>query len=118
MKGWLAMLFSVALIVSQAAFVPGAGDSGGQGAGAPVCCGHCQRCKGRCCVGNHGLESPRSTPAVPSQGGSQNDWQLSTPAAVRLFAQATTQSLAFSSPFFVPPSVAAPLYQRNCSYRI
>jgi hypothetical protein len=118
MKGWIAMLFSVALIVSQAAFMPGAGDVGSQSAGVPVCCVHCQHCKGRCCVGNHGTESPRSTPAIPSQRGSQNDWQFLASAAVQLFTQATAESLTFSAPFFVPPSVAAPLYQRNCSYRI
>jgi hypothetical protein len=116
-KSLLAMFFSVALILSQAAFMAAAGDSGAQKTGVTACCGHCEHCnKEACCTSD--ANSRPSAPAVPAHGLSQNEWQLLTAVTIRFLLEAPSQSPALSSPFFFHPSVAAPLYQRDCSYLI
>src|SRR6185312_9712625 len=58
-KGLLAILFSVVLIVSQAASINAPVDLGNnQQASAAKCCGHCGPCKSKaCCLGNHSSNS-------------------------------------------------------------
>jgi hypothetical protein len=118
-KGLLAIVFSVALLLSQTAFMTGAGDLGSQGGTIPKCCCHCQNCKGgACCLAKNGPGSSHPVPAVPSHGVSQNDWQIVAAITVHFLPQATAKPLACSSSFQFCPSVTAPLYQRNCSYLI
>jgi hypothetical protein len=116
-KRLLATFFSLALILSQAAFMPGLGGLAAHKTGLSACCGHCGHCNAQCCRADKS-DSHSSAPAVPAHGLSQNEWQFLTAASVQLLPQAETHSLAFSSLRFFQPSVAAPLYQRNCSYLI
>jgi hypothetical protein len=118
MKKLLAMLFSVALIVVQAAFMSGAAEFGPQKATIPKCCGHCGHCKDKCCVAQNGSDAPLSLPAVPSQSITQIDWQLLTAGAGEFSAQTLAESPTIFSRISSHPSVTAPLYQRNCSYLI
>jgi hypothetical protein len=119
MKSLLAMLFSVVLILSQAACINGARDFAGQKASVPKCCGHCAACKGKCCcVGNNDSGSRQPAPAVPSHGFSQNDLQFVSAVSIQLSPLAKTRAVTFASSFLVGPSFAAPLYQRNCCYII
>lgn len=122
MKGLLAIFFSVALIVSQAAFVNADGGFGGQQAGTPKCCGHCSNCgscEGRsCCTAKNDSGSEQRGPMAPSRGVSRTDWQLAAAIAVQLLPETATEPAAFPLSFSVCPSSAAPLYQRNCSYLI
>ncbi|HEY3863062.1 MAG TPA: hypothetical protein VGO59_14365 [Verrucomicrobiae bacterium] len=113
MKGLLAILFSAALIVSQAAFLPS-----GQAASVQKCCGHCNCCKGDpCCTG--APDSRHPAPAVPARGVSQNDLQVLAAVVAAPFpprpplVQRPISSLSFSF-----PAAAPPLYQRHCSYII
>jgi len=119
MRSLLATLFSVVLIASQAASVNGPGDLGSQRASTPKCCEHCGPCKGRCCCGSNDNSGPRHpTPAVPSRGSSQNDLQTLVSMSLHLLSQSTAETTIVRASIFVPPSVAVPLYQRNCSYLI
>src|ERR1700757_1949438 len=97
MKKLLAIVFSVALIVVQAAFMSGAGEFGPQKSTIPKCCGHCGHCRDKCCVVQNGSEVPLSLPAAPSQGITQIDWQLLTAGAVECLVQAPAQSPKISS---------------------
>jgi hypothetical protein len=119
-KGLLAILFSVALIVSQAASVNAPVDLGSrQQASTAKCCGHCGPCKSRaCCLGNNSSGSKQPTPAVATHGASQNDFQLLASVSLPVWGQNSTESDLMPASFVVPSSVAAPLYQRNCSYLI
>jgi hypothetical protein len=117
MKDLLAMLFSIALLASQATFVTGAGDFEIRTAAAPSCCCNCRHCNGRCCCANqNGPDSSHSTPAVPARGVSQHDWQLLAAMTVEPVQQAARKPLTFSAPVRSDFSVSAPLYQRHCSY--
>jgi hypothetical protein len=118
MKGLLAIFFSFSLILSQAAFVPDAGNRGGPGDSAPKCCGHCTGCKGKCCIARNDSAPRDPAPAVPSHGVSQNDWQVLAAIKVQFLAQEPVRSLTISSQISANPSFSAPVYQRNCSYLI
>jgi hypothetical protein len=116
-KGLLTILFSVVLIVSQASSINVPVGLGKQQVSTPNCCGHCGPCK-TCCVENNDSDSQQPTPAVASQGASQNDLQVLTSVALLLWQQNPTESAMVPAALLVRPSVAAPLYQRNCSYLI
>lgn len=118
-KGLLATIFSVALILSQAAFMLGAQETGYHKAAVPKCCVHCEMCKGRCCCAGKNDSTPNQpSPAVPSHSLSQIDWQFLPALVIDVSANAKPDSLPLFSLTFCYPSVAAPLYQRNCSYII
>jgi len=119
-KGLLAILFSVTLIVSQAASIDGSGGLGNQQqASASKCCGHCSPCKSRpCCVQNNNSDSQQPISAVATRGASQNDLQILTSVALLVWQQNPTESVTVPAAFLVRSSIAAPLYQRNCSYLI
>lgn len=119
MRSLLAILFSVVLILSQAASVHGAGESNDQKASAAKCCGHCGPCKGgHCCAGNKSSDPRQPAPAVPSQGFSPNDLQVLVCVSLQFLPQISTEPAMVPSSRLAPPSVAAPLYQRDCSYLI
>lgn len=122
MKGLFAMFFSLVLIVAQAAFINVSGDLGTQRASTPKCCGHCGNCgscEGQsCCTARNDSGSERSKPAVPSRSTSRSDFQLSAAVAVKLLPETSAAPVTFPSSFSVRSSLAAPLYQRNCSYLI
>jgi len=118
-KGLIAILFGVALVVSQAAFVTESGGVGNQPAGTPACCGHCGRCRGQsCCTCKNDPRSHPPAPAVPAHGVSQNDLQLFAAVAIDTPAPTVAQSVASSSSDTFRLAVSAPLYQRDCSYLI
>jgi hypothetical protein len=122
MKGLLAIFFSVALIVSQAASIDGRIDIGGQKQSTARCCGHCGNCGScdgqACCTAKNDSSPEQRTPAAPSRGVSRTDWQLSTAIVVQLLPEAASESVASPSSFSIRSCFAAPLYQRNCSYLI
>ena len=117
MKGLLALIFSVALIVSQAAFMTETGDFSSQKSETAKCCGHCGNCKGRpCCAAKKDPASHQPAPAVPAHGLSQNDWQLVAAIVLHISPQpprSITKFFVSLLPRQLPP--AAPLYQRHCS---
>jgi hypothetical protein len=119
-KALLAIFFSVALIVSQAmASINGPLDFGPHKVTTPKCCGRCGSCNGRdCCVDkdNSGPQQPMS--AIPSHTASQNDLQILVSASHLVWEQNPAESAIAPVLVLVGPSVAAPLYQRNCSYLI
>jgi len=118
-KRLLAFVFGIALILSQAALLTGAGDLGNAQVSTPKCCGHCQHCDGRCCMSRNNPDSSRSIPAVPSRGVSQNEWQVLAAVIVARFPpQTAPEPRPFSSLSVSCRSVASPLYQRDCSYII
>jgi hypothetical protein len=115
-KSLLAMIFSVALILSQAV---GSQNPGNQRPEVPKCCGHCEMCRGQCCCAGKNDSTPtQAPPAVPAHSLSQIDWQFSPSIVINISAEAQPESLPFRAFSFSYPSVAAPLYQRNCSYII
>jgi hypothetical protein len=119
-KSLLAVTIAFALIFSQTASLLGAVPSG-NGTVAPKCCGHCSHCKGgACCAANGNPSSNQSAPAVPAHGLSQNDWQLVAAAVAVLQHSGRTdfESLPQFSICSPLQPLAAPLYQRNCSYLI
>lgn len=119
-KGLLAILFSVVLIVSQtAASINGPLDLGTQKASARKCCNPCGSCNGsKCCVGDNQSNPEQPAPAAPSQGSSQNDLQVFASVALLVWEQNSTESARVPASFLAHASGAAPLYQRNCSYLI
>jgi len=119
-KGLLAIFFSVALIVSQATPSLNAPlSSTKHKASGRNCCGECGPCKGSsCCVANNDSESRQPLPAVPTQNVSQIDLQALTLTSLLAWEQTPAESAVVPISVFVPPSIAAPLYQRNCSYLI
>jgi hypothetical protein len=119
-KRLLAIFFSVALIVSQAAAsLNGPLDLGKQKAGTPKCCSPRPCCAGGdCCVANKNSGSEQPAPALPTQRSSQNDLQVLVSASVLVWKQTSTTASITTALRVLPPSVAAPLYQRNCSYLI
>lgn len=119
MRSLLAILFSLALIATQAASVKGPGESGNQQAAASKCCGHCGPCKSAsCCVAKNDSSRSQPAPAVPAPGHSQNDLQILVSVTLQLQPQSATVELPVPALSFVCASYAAPLYQRNCSYLI
>jgi hypothetical protein len=119
-KGLLAILFSVALVVSQApASLNGPLVPGKHQAAARKCCGECGPCKGSsCCVAKNDSDSQPPLSAVPTPNASQIDLQALTFASLLAWEQTPAESVIAPVSVLVPPSVAAPLYQRNCSYLI
>jgi len=119
-KGLLAIFFSVALILSQAAAsINGPLNLSKQKASTPECCSHRSCCNGEgCCVADNNSDSRQPAPAVPSHTTSQYDLQMLTSASVLVWQQSQTESAIAPASFLVRSSVAAPLYQRNCSYLI
>src|SRR6185312_1219191 len=117
-KGSLAILFSVLLLVSQAtASLNGPINSGHQKASTPKCCHPCAACKGAdCCVANNSPDSQQSQPAVPTHGSSQLDLQALIYASLVSWELSPPESARAPVSVLVRSSVAAPLYQRNCSY--
>ena len=119
MKGLFAIFFSVALIVSQAAFINGGGDFKDLKASTPKCCGQSGCCEGGpCCAAKNSSGSEKQAPAAPSRGVSRIDYQLSVATVVQLLAEKAAEPVALPSSFSVCSSFAALLYQRNCSYLI
>jgi hypothetical protein len=115
MKSVSAFLFSLLLIVAQAAFIAGAADSAVTQRGAESCCGdHCQK---RCCFSDQGAPAPSSPPATPTRTVSRTDWQAPATALAVLDHRAIGTALLVR-PDFTPSVTAVPLYQRNCSYLI
>jgi len=119
-KGLLAIFFSVMLIVSQAAAsLKGPLDLGNLKVSTPKCCSPRPCCGGGdCCVGHKNSGSEQPAPAVPTQGSSQNDLQVLVSASVLVWEQTSTTASITPASLFVHPPVAAPLYQRDCSYLI
>jgi hypothetical protein len=117
MKRFFALFFSVLLGISQIAFTP-ASNANAQRSASSKCCGHCQRCKGQsCCLAKSDSNAARSSPAVPAQRVSHLDYQIFAAVLIQFLPQRTADPVSLLS-FSVPPSVAAPLYQRNCCYLI
>ena len=119
-KGLLAILFSVVLIVSQTAgSINGPVGLGTQKASARKCCNPQGPCNGaKCCVEDNNSNPDQPAPAVPTQGSSQSDLQVFASVALLVWEQDSTESARVPASFFIRPSAAAPLYQRNCSYLI
>ena len=119
-KGLLAILFSVLLVVSQAtASLNGPLDLGKHKANTPKCCRPCGSCKGSdCCVGNNNPDSQQPLPAVPAHTTAQIDLQALTFASLLAWEQSPAKSARVPASVLLQSSVAAPLYQRNCSYLI
>ena len=118
-KSLLAIFFSVVLVVSQAASFDGPLTAGGQKASTPKCCVPGHPCKSSdCCVRDNGSGSEPSAPAVPSHSSSQNDLQVFEFASLLVWQQRASESAIVPASLILLPSVAAPLYQRNCSYLI
>src|ERR1700753_3078928 len=118
MKRLFAILFSFALILSQAAFLPLTENSVISKTSVPKCCGLCTGSGAKCCISRDGTAPRDPSPAIPSHEISQNDWQLLVPITVQFLPQISDNSLIFFSQNSVAPSFSAPVYQRNCSYLI
>jgi hypothetical protein len=119
MKSLFALLFSLALVLSQTASTDGSSQFSAHNSATPTCCGHCDPCQQRpCCASRDGSNSQPSTPTAPSRENSRNDWQAATALTVTLLPETASQPIAFPSSFSLSPTSAAPLYQRNCSYLI
>jgi hypothetical protein len=114
MKSAFGIFFSLLLLATQTAFMSAGGCPAVQRASAQNCCvSHCQK---HCCVSNSDAPSPPSAPAT--QSVSQIDLQL-LPASQLALDQSAAD---FDAPVRPGSSallvIAAPLYQRNCSYLV
>jgi len=120
MRSLFAIFFSVLLMVSQAASFDGSSPAvANRVANVAKCCGHCGPCKAAsCCVAKNESGSRQEAPAVPAQRSSQNDLQILASASLQVLPQISTESAVVPASPLLRPSIAAPLYQRDCSYLI
>jgi len=69
-------------------------------------------------VGNDNPDSQQPLPAVPTHAAPQIDLQALDLTSLVAWEQNPAASAGVPASSLVRPSVAAPLYQRNCSYLI